>query len=105
MSQQTAHSRTMIGLLERLKGGDRRSIGAVPQVVTQVLHEPGLFPRVFDGMTDTDPLVRMRCADAVEKITAACPALLVSYTTRLIRLAAAAEQHAIRPVAFVRGRG
>ena len=60
----------MKDLIGRLKGGDRRSIRGVPEVVDQVLADPMLFPIVVDGMTDANPLVRMRCADAVEKITA-----------------------------------
>ncbi len=57
-------------LLKKLQGGDRRSIGQSAQVVAEVLAEPGLFGFVFEGMLDGDPLIRMRCADAVEKITA-----------------------------------
>ncbi|MGE3510386.1 MAG: hypothetical protein AB7N65_16060 [Vicinamibacterales bacterium] len=58
--------------------------------------DPVLFPDVFDGIADPDPLVRMRCADAVEKITAARPEYLAPYKTRVIRLAAVAEQQEIR---------
>ena len=60
----------MDALLLSLQGGDRRSIGAVPLVVRKVLAQPRLFAVVFDGMCEPDPLVAMRCADAVEKITA-----------------------------------
>jgi hypothetical protein len=86
----------MKDLLRQLKGGDRRSVRGVPEVVAQVLADPILFPVVFDGMTDADPLVRMRCADAVEKITAACPEYLAPYKKRVIRLAAMAEQQEVR---------
>ena len=56
-------------LLLQLKGGDRRSIGASAQVVQQVITNPRLFAVVFGGIKDSDPLVRMRCADAVESVS------------------------------------
>lgn len=86
----------MRDLLEQVKGGDRRSLRGVPQVVDQVLADPILFSVVFEGMTDADPLVRMRCADAVEKITARRPQYLSPYKKRVIRLAAIAEQTEVR---------
>ena len=86
----------MKDLLRQLKGGDRRSIRGVPEVVDQVMVDPILFSVVFDGMADADPLVRMRCADAVEKITAARPEYLAPYKERVIRLAAVAEQQEAR---------
>lgn len=86
----------MKDLLGQLKGGDRRSIRGVSEVVTQVMADPTLFPVVFNGMTDADPLVRMRCADAVEKITAVRPELLAPYKKRVLRLAAKAEQQEVR---------
>ena len=68
----------MNAILQQLKGGDRRSIGASPKVVDQVLAKPNLFRVVFDGMTDPDPLVRMRCADAIEKLLSVPPAKVVA---------------------------
>lgn len=87
---------TMNPVLSQLQGGDRRSIRGVPQVVRQVLADPSLFPVVFAGMDDSDPLMRMRCSDAVEKITAQHPEFLLPYRKRLIQLAAAAEQQEVR---------
>ena len=57
-------------ILEKLKGGDRRSIGRANEVVADVLRDPTLFDALFNGMLNDDPIVRMRSADAVEKITA-----------------------------------
>ncbi|MCL4744447.1 MAG: hypothetical protein KJZ83_03425 [Burkholderiaceae bacterium] len=62
----------------------------------QVIADPVLFAVVFDGMRDADPLVRMRCADAVEKITAAHPEYLAPYKKRVMRLVAVAEQKEVR---------
>jgi len=86
----------MKDLLQRLNGGDRRSIRGVSEVVDQVIADPTLFPVLFDGMSDADPLLRMRCADAVEKITAAHPEYLAPYRKRVVRLAAMAEQQEVR---------
>jgi len=74
----------MNSLLQQLKGGDRRSIRGVSEVVRQVMADPGLFPVLFAGMVDPDPLVRMRSADAIEKITASQSEYLGPYKKRLI---------------------
>jgi hypothetical protein len=65
----------MLPLLPKLTGTDRRSIGKSNQVVVQVLKNPRLFRVVLAGMLDPDPVLRMLCADAVEKITAQRPEL------------------------------
>lgn len=86
----------MHDLLDQLSGGDRRSIKGVPEIVAKVLARPALFPIVFDGMSAADATLRMRCADAIEKITIERPEYLTPYTKRLIQLAALAEQPEVR---------
>jgi hypothetical protein len=83
-------------LLQMLRGGDRRSIGKSGKVVEKVLADPKLFGAVFDGMLDGDPLIRMRCADAVEKITARLPGLLQPYRRKLFRKVAPIDQQEVR---------
>jgi hypothetical protein len=83
-------------LLRKLQGGDRRSIGKSREVAGRVLADPELFGIVFDGMLDDDPLIRMRCADAVEKITALRPDLLPPYKRKLLREVAPIEQPEVR---------
>jgi hypothetical protein len=83
-------------VVEKLKGGDRRSIGRVGEVVADVQADPGLFGFVFAGMSDEDPLIRMRCADAVEKITAEHAEYLRPHKERLIRQIARIEQPEVR---------
>ena len=56
----------MSQVLDKLKGGDLRSIGRAEKVVQDILEDPALFAEVFEGMLDDDPQVRMRSADAVE---------------------------------------
>lgn len=76
-------------LLARLAGGDRRSLGRANEVAA---HNPRLFPALVAGLWSADPLVRMRAADAVEKITREQPKLLQPYRKELLGLLARAEQ-------------
>ncbi len=86
----------MDGVLQKLAGGDRRSIGRVDEVVVDVLNDPTLFDTVFDGILCDDPIIRMRSADAVEKITAERPEYLQPYKERLIQQAAKIAQQEVR---------
>jgi len=86
----------MTDILKKLEGGDRWSIGRANEVVEDVLRDPTLFGAVFNGMLSDDPLIRMRAADAVEKITAKHPQYLEPCTTVLIDRVAAIDQQEIR---------
>ena len=86
----------MHALLKKLAGGDRRSIGKVDEVVGQVLESAVLFEELINGMLVDDPLVRMRSADAVEKITRLKPEWLTPYKKILIRLAGDSNQQEVR---------
>jgi hypothetical protein len=83
-------------VLQKLAGTDRRSIGKSNQVVALVLKQPRLFHFVFDGILGADPVLRMRCADAAEKITAQRPELLHPYKKQLIQRVAKIEQPEVR---------
>ena len=86
----------MAGLLDKLSGGDRRSIGRSDEVVAEVLGDPGLFDELFSGMLSGDPLVRMRAADATEKVTAQYPAYLEPNREALLREVALVDQQEVR---------
>ncbi len=86
----------MNDVLRKLAGGDRRSIGRVSEVVADVLNDPTLFEAVFCAMLGDDPVVRMRSADAIEKITAKRPEYLQPYKTKLIQQVAKIEQQEVR---------
>ena len=86
----------MHALLKKLAGGDRRSIGKVDEVVGQVLESAVLFEELINGLLVDDPLVRMRSADAVEKITRLKPEWLTPYKKILIRLAGDSNQQEVR---------
>ena len=59
----------MTKILSRLRGGDRRSIGNVSEVVAAVRKKPDLLKGLVAGLFDEDPVVRMRAADAMEKVS------------------------------------
>jgi hypothetical protein len=86
----------MHAILKKLQGGDRRSIGKVDEVVDQVLESTPLFEKLINGLFADDPLIRMRTADAVEKITLKKPDLLHPHKKKLIRLAGDTEQQEVR---------
>jgi hypothetical protein len=86
----------MTDLLEKLKGGDRRSIGRVDEVVANVLSNPEAFKTLFDGMLSDDPIIRMRSADAVEKVTAQHPEYLQPYKNKLIHEVSRIDQQEVR---------
>lgn len=61
-----------------------------------VLKEPTLFDALFSGMFMDDPLIRMRSADAAEKVTAIHPEYLASYKKALLTSLAKVEQPEVR---------
>lgn len=83
-------------LLKKFQGGDRRSIGKSPEVVDELLVDPKLFNVVFDGMLSENPVIRMRCADAAEKITSLRPDLLQPQKRKLLREVARIPQQEVR---------
>jgi HEAT repeat protein len=83
-------------LLSRLVGGDRRSIGRADEVAAVVAKNPRLFPQLIAGLWSEDPLVRMRAADAAEKVTRTKHELLQPYKKELLGLMADAEQQELR---------
>jgi len=87
---------TMKDVLDKLKGGDRRSIGRVEEVVSDVMEDPSLFEPLFNGMMGEDPLVRIRSADAVEKITERHPEYLEPYKKKIIRTLSKIDQQEVR---------
>jgi hypothetical protein len=83
-------------LVAKLHGTDRRSIGRSEEVVADVLADPRQFRVVFDAMLVPDPVVRMRAADAVGKITRRRPDLLVGLEDRVLTEVAAPGQPEVR---------
>ncbi len=82
----------MTNIIEKLRGGDRRSIGRANEVVRDIEQDPAQFEAIFAGLSSSDPVVRMRAADVIEKVTQTRPELLTGYTAPLIALLTAAKQ-------------
>jgi hypothetical protein len=86
----------MPDILKKLEGGDRRCIGRVAEVVDEVIARPAMFETVLKAMLADDPIVRMRAADAVEKISAMHPRCLQPHNELLINRVAAVNQQEVR---------
>jgi hypothetical protein len=86
----------MHALLQSLSGGDRRSIGESNRVISIVLEQPELMKVLFQGIESTDPVLRMRCADFIEKITINRHELLVPYKKKLLQKLSKVEQQEVR---------
>jgi hypothetical protein len=83
-------------LAAALAGGDRRSIGSSNEVVALVLDQRKRFPELIACLWSDDPIVRMRAADAAEKVSAREPALLEPFKAELLGLLVEAEQQELR---------
>jgi hypothetical protein len=95
-----------MGLVDMLRGGDHRSIGRADEVVDIVLSSPGRFDEVFNGILSDDSLIRMRCADAAEKIARERPDLLAPFKGRLIMEVSLIDQqevqwHLVQMMAYI----
>lgn len=83
-------------LIQKLRGGDRRSIGRVPEVVREVTKKPELAGELVVGIVSDDPIIRMRAADALEKVSKERPALLTPFKDVLLSAAADSDQQEVR---------
>jgi hypothetical protein len=79
-----------------LRGTDRRSIGRSNEVARLVLREPRKFRELIERLWDENPVLRMRAADAAEKVSTKKPRLLDRYKAELLGLLAKAEQIELR---------
>jgi len=86
----------MNSILEKLSGGDLRSIGRSEEVAQEIVDNPALFAQVFVGLFHSDPRIRMRVADALEKASAQNPELLLPHKQALIEQAALIPQQEVQ---------
>ena len=86
----------MHALLQSLSGGDRRSVGESDLAASAVLEEPRLIAVLFQGIEASDPVLRMRCADAIEKVTTKLPELLAPYKKLILQRLSKIEQQEVR---------
>ena len=83
-------------ILLLLRGDDRRTIGRADQVAGAVTRNPKLFPELIAGLWSKDRLVRMRAADAAEKVTRKNRELLGLYKKELLGLMDEANEQELR---------
>ena len=83
-------------ILTLLEGGDRRTIGRSDQVAAIVSKDRSLFPNLIAGLWSEDPLVRMRAADAAEKVTREHGELLQPHKKELLGLMAETTEQELR---------
>jgi hypothetical protein len=82
--------------IRTLAGGDRRSIGKSNQVAARILHQPSRCAELIECLWSDDPVVRMRAADAAEKISVRRPDLLKPFKAELLGLAGETVQAELR---------
>jgi HEAT repeat protein len=83
-------------ILSFLAGGDRRTIGQSDKVAAMASDDPKLFSSLIAGLWSADPLVRMRAADAAEKVTREHPELLRPHKKELLGLMSEATERELR---------
>jgi hypothetical protein len=79
-----------------LQGGDRRSIGNSNRVVAAVLQNPTRLAELIECLWNDDSVIRMRAADAAEKVSLRRPELLAPFKAELLGLAEEAIQAELR---------
>src|SRR5262245_50139735 len=85
----------MKSILERLSGGDLRSLRGVDTVVREVRSQRQ-FDQLFDGLFHDDEVIVMRSADAIEKITQAKPHFLKAHKKAILGLYPVAKQKELK---------
>jgi hypothetical protein len=89
-------SRAEVTLKPLLAGGDRRSIGRSNEVVALIEINPGYMPDLVNLLWDSDPVISMRAADAVEKVSQKNGDLLQRFKPQLLDLLGECTQQEIR---------
>ena len=79
-----------------LAGGDRRSLGHGAEVVELVRAQPGRLGELVELLWDSDPVVRMRAADCLEKLSLEPGFELGDHKTELLGLMAESSQSEVR---------
>lgn len=85
-----------MSILDLFLGGDMRMVRGVGEAVQRVLAEPSLLMELLVGMQSTNPMVCMRSADAVEKITAAHPEWLQPHKLLILNVISRSQQQEVR---------
>ncbi len=85
-----------MNLLQKLKGGDLRSIGKSDEIVKQIGKDQKLFDEIFQGIFYPDSIIRMRSADVAEKASKDYPLLLKKHKKRILNNLGNFEQQEVK---------
>lgn len=83
-------------ILDKLRGGDLRSIGRANEVAQKICNKPGLLGDLITGITSDDPVVRARSADALEKASSRYPELVQPYKKKFLTEFSGIAQQEVR---------
>lgn len=83
-------------IAKALSGGDRRSIGRSNEVAAYVLRRQFALPELMRALASDDVVVRMRAADALEKVSAARADLCDPFARDLLFVAAKSDEQEVR---------
>ncbi len=83
-------------LLALLQHGDRRTVGRVADVVEQVVRSPAMTPDLVQCLFAEQDTVRMRAADALEKLSHTQAECLQPFAGVLLTLFEECEQQEVR---------
>ena len=75
-----------MSVLDKLRGGDIRSIGRSNEIVADIEKDSTLIEKVFPGLYDSDPVLKARSADVTEKATRNRPEFLLKHKKEIISI-------------------
>lgn len=84
------------GFEPALSGGDPRSLTGVPDALARLRDDPAELPGLVDACSASDPVVRMRAADALEKYARERPDGVAAVVERLFDELAGRDQPSIQ---------
>jgi hypothetical protein len=86
----------MASIVDKLRGGDRRSVGRSNEVSQEISTSGEQFALVMAAMFGEDTVVCMRAADAIEKASVTRSELLQPFKRQILNRAASVEQQDVR---------
>ena len=79
-----------------LRGGHPNSLGRTGEVVESVLVDHARLRELFAAISEPDAVLRMRAADALEKVCRRQPGWIAAHADRLLGTVAAVEQPSVQ---------
>ena len=86
----------MKSISDLLNGKDRRSIGKSDDVVALVVKNEKLFDELFNCLYSNNEVIRMRAADAIQKIVELKPDIIKKYKYEILNEIAKIDQQEVR---------